>query len=91
MNRKVWRRYNHKTGECIQTARIRLLGIGKYAFETSLFGKPWEINMNMPLFATEEDAINWIQKTGNWWPGEEKNRTAPVGCNRAGRNGPERG
>jgi hypothetical protein len=48
------------------------LGIGKYAFETSLFGNPWEQNANMPMFVTEEDAINWIQKTGKWRPGEEK-------------------
>ena len=86
MTKKVWRRYNHKTGECIQTARIRLLGIGKYAFETSLFGNPWEQNVNMPMFATEEDAIGWIQKTGKWWPGEEK--TEPP---RPGAIGPETG
>ena len=80
MTKKVWRRYNHKTGECIQAARICLLGIGKYAFETSLFGNPWEKNMNMPMFAAEEDAVDWIQKTGKWWPGEEKTEPPPSGA-----------
>ena len=70
MTKKVWRRYIHETGECIQTARIRLSGIGKYSFETSLFGKPFVDNMNMPMFAAEEDAVEWIQKTGKWWPDE---------------------
>ena len=51
----------------VQTARIRLLGIGKYAFETSLFGeKPYELNMNMPMFDTEAQADKWIKGTGKW-------------------------
>ena len=51
----------------VQIAKIRLLGIGKYAFETSLFGdKPYELNMNMPLFDTEEQASKWINDTGKW-------------------------
>ena len=51
----------------VQTAKIQLLGIGKYAFETSLFGdKPYELNMNMPLFDTEEQASKWINDTGKW-------------------------
>jgi hypothetical protein len=50
--------------KCIQTARLRLLGIGKYAFETSLFGeKPYELNMNMPLFDTDNQAYKWIENT----------------------------
>lgn len=58
------RKYGEKI---VQTARIRLLGIGKYAFETSLFGnKPFELNMNMPLFDSENEAYEWIKKTNNW-------------------------
>jgi hypothetical protein len=53
--------------KCIQTAKLRLLGIGKYAFETSLFGeKPFELNMNMPFFDTEKQAYKWIENTGKW-------------------------
>ena len=53
--------------KCVQTARLRLLGIGKYAFETSLFGeKPWETNINMPLFDTEKAAYKWIENQGKW-------------------------
>jgi len=53
--------------KCIQTAKLHLMGIGKYAFETSLFGeKPFELNMNMPLFDTEKQAYKWIEDTGKW-------------------------
>jgi len=51
----------------VQTARLRFLVSGHYAFETSLFGKkPYEVNMNMPLFDSEPDAVNWIRSTGKW-------------------------
>jgi hypothetical protein len=63
---QTWKRYRKEHGKCIQTARIRLLGIGKYAFETSLFDKPWELNINMPLFDTKEEAVVWIEQTGIW-------------------------
>ena len=54
-------------GRIVNVARLRLLGIGKYAFETSLFGeKPYELNMNMPMFDTAEQAHNWILSTGKW-------------------------
>lgn len=54
-------------GKLVQTARLKLLGIGKYAFETSLFGeKPYETNMNMPLFDTEQEAYQWIDNEPKW-------------------------
>lgn len=53
-------------GEIIQTAKLRLLGIGKFAFETSLFCKQYEVNMNMPLFDTEKEARTWIEKLDGW-------------------------
>jgi hypothetical protein len=54
-------------GKCVQTAKVYLLGIGKYAFQTSLFGeKPYEINMNMPMFDTEQAAYDWIENSGKW-------------------------
>jgi hypothetical protein len=63
---QAWKRYSKESGKCMQTARIRLLGVGKYAFETSLFDKPWELNINMPLFNTEEEAAAWIEQAGKW-------------------------
>jgi hypothetical protein len=54
-------------GKCIQTVKIHLLGIGKYSFQTSLFGKkPYENNINMPVFDKKEDAENWIENDGRW-------------------------
>ena len=51
----------------MQSARIRLLGIGKYAFETKNFlHEQYETNINMPLFNTEEEAYAWIEQTGDW-------------------------
>lgn len=47
-------------------ARLRIMGIGKYAFETSLFGKPYELNMNMPMFNTEVEAVVWIEVQKDW-------------------------
>ena len=56
-----------RSGVIVNVARLRLLGIGKYAFETSLFGeKPFELNMNIPMFDTAEQAHDWIMKTGKW-------------------------
>ena len=57
---KTWTRI----GKEYLTAKIHLMGIGKYAFMTSLFGKPWESNINMPNFDTESDAVAWIEKSG---------------------------
>lgn len=61
-------RYGRYIGnELVNVARLKLLGIGKYAFETSLFGKkPYELNMNMPLFDNEAQAIEWISSSGKW-------------------------
>lgn len=53
-------------GEIIQTAVLRLLGTGRYAFETSLFGQKYVLNMNMPLFDTEQDARQWIEGLNDW-------------------------
>ena len=54
-------------GKVIQTAKIKELGIGGYAFETSLFGdKPYELNVNMPTFKTQSMAENWMAKSEQW-------------------------
>jgi hypothetical protein len=64
---KIYGRYSGET--LVNVARLKLLGIGKYAFETSLFGeKPYELNMNMPMFDTKADAHKWIEQTGKWKP-----------------------
>ncbi len=62
------KRYGRYSGETlVNVARLKLLGIGKYAFETSLFNeKPYELNMNMPLFDTEAQAIEWISSSDKW-------------------------
>ena len=61
-------RYGRHIGnKLVNVARLKLLGIGKYALETSLFNeKPYEMNMNMPLFDTEAQAIEWISNSGKW-------------------------
>ena len=62
---KTYKRTSGK--QVLQAARIRELGIGGYAFETSLFGeKPFELNVNMPTFKTERKAEIWIEKQPNW-------------------------
>ena len=62
---KVYGRYSGET--LVNVARLKLLGIGKYAFETSLFNeKPYELNMNMPLFDSEAQAIEWISNSYKW-------------------------
>ena len=64
------KRYGRHIGDTlVNVARLRLLGIGKYAFETSLFDeKPYELNMNMPMFDTEADAYKWVETSGKWKP-----------------------
>jgi hypothetical protein len=63
---KIYARFT-EDGKCIQTAKIHLLGIGKYSFQTSLFGeKPYENNINMPMFDRIKEAENWIEKTDKW-------------------------
>ena len=95
MTKKAWRRYSHKTGKCIQTARIHLLGIGKYAFETSLFGNPWELNINMPMFRHKKKMRSTgFKRQGNGGRVRKKqNRPDRVqsGPGMGGQNGPERG
>lgn len=63
---KTWARVSKEDAKTIQTAKIHLMGIGKYAFITSLFGEPWELNMNMPSFDTEAEAVAWIEQSGKW-------------------------
>lgn len=66
------RTFTRYSGEhLVQTARLKLTGIGKYAFETSLYSPkrgdlPYELNINMPLFDTEKAAYRWILGTGKW-------------------------
>jgi len=65
-NNKIYARYT-EDGKCIQTAKIKLLGIGKYSFQTSLFGiKPYENNINMPMFNSIKMAVDWIENTNKW-------------------------
>jgi hypothetical protein len=67
MQERIFKRFT-ESNKLIMTARLRLLGIGKFAFETSLFGeKPYETNINMPLFDTEEQAYEWILGRGKGW------------------------
>lgn len=67
MQNRVFKRFA-ESNKLIMMARLRLLGIGKFAFETSLFGeKPYETNVNMPLFDTEEQAYDWIIGCGKGW------------------------
>jgi hypothetical protein len=65
---KEMNRYGRYIGnKLVNVARLKLLGIGKYAFETSLFNeKPYELNMNMPPFDTEAQAVEWISNSGKW-------------------------
>ncbi|MFA5385095.1 MAG: hypothetical protein WC364_10600 [Eubacteriales bacterium] len=64
-DKPIYTRYNGDA--LIQTARLKLLGIGIFAFETSLFGeKPYVTNMNMPKFDTEKEAYGWIENSGKW-------------------------
>ena len=68
---RIYRRMTER-GECIIMARIRQLGTGGVAFETSLFGeKPYELNMNMPTFSTAREADAWIMRAGDWRRADE--------------------
>lgn len=61
----VYARYSG--GTLVQTARVKHLVSGRYAVETSLFGeKPYECNMNIPLFFSENSAEKWLAELGKW-------------------------
>ena len=61
----TYARYNGDT--LMQTARVKQLVGGKYAIETSLFDeKPYECNMNMPMFASKDSAEKWLIDSGKW-------------------------
>lgn len=63
---KEYRKY-FSDGKLMQVAKITLTRIGKFGFETSLFGiEPYVLNMNMPMFDTEQKAEEWILSTGKW-------------------------
>ena len=62
---RTYAKYINET--LVQTAKLKLLGIGKYCFETSLFNEsPFELNMNMPMFDTEKQAYSWIDRKPKW-------------------------
>lgn len=67
---KIYKKYTKSGRILIQTAKIKKLGIGKYGFETSLqkgnISKPYELNMNMPFFDTENEAEIWIKNNSEW-------------------------
>ena len=51
----------------VQTARATRLMSGRYAVETSLFGeKPYECNMNIPVFPSKDMAEKWLADSGKW-------------------------
>ena len=59
--------YERRDGlEVVNTARIRKLGIEKFAFETSFLGQPYETAMNMPMFDTHSEAEQWIESQRKW-------------------------
>ncbi len=63
---KTYKKY-FKSGKLKQIARIVYMLIGKYAFETSLLGtQPFELNINMPMFNTEAEAMQWIEGNPDW-------------------------
>lgn len=76
MKTRVYRRMVGE--ECIQTARLRELVSGKFAFETNLFGKPYEVNMNMPMFETEAEAYDWIEHQSKWLMILDDEKIAPI-------------
>lgn len=53
-------------GKVVFVARTYELLTGRYGFETSENGKPFEINMNMPTFKKQKDAENWIENNTEW-------------------------
>lgn len=53
-------------GKIVFTARLYRLSTGRYGFETSENGKPFVINMNMPTFGREKEAVQWIENQPEW-------------------------
>lgn len=63
---KIYNKYS-RSGKLLQETRIIRLRSGKYGYETRLTkDKNFELNMNMPLFETEIEAINWIENQKEW-------------------------
>lgn len=62
MEQRLYGRFTVKSETMIFTARLTKLCTGRFAFETSTLGKrPYELNMNMPLFDSENKAYKWIE------------------------------
>jgi len=73
---KTYARYNGDV--LVQTAKIKRLVSGRYAVATSLFGeKPFECNMNIPLFQSGQDAEKCLFNSGwkiiaEWRPEQDR-------------------
>ena len=51
-------------GEIVNRVRVCRLLSGRYAIETCMYDDPFTVNINMPLFQTEEEAHKWLKSTG---------------------------
>lgn len=65
---KLWKKiYKYiPEGKINMVARIYKDICGRYMFETNTNKGKFEINVNMPLFATEQEAENWINSREDW-------------------------
>lgn len=61
--KEIWAKI--KWGKTLQIARICKFSIGRYGFETKQFDE-FEKNINMPMFETQEEAIDWINNNKEW-------------------------
>ena len=59
--------YNSSLDEKITLiARLRKDICGRFFFETSENGKEFELNVNMPMFLTEDEAYKWLEQRADW-------------------------
>ena len=68
MKMKLWKKiYKYiPDGKVYLIARIYKDVCGRYMFETNTNKGNFKINMNMPEFATEQEAENWINSREDW-------------------------
>jgi hypothetical protein len=53
-------------GEIINRAKVHRMPSGRYAIKTNRFNGPFEVNINLPLFDTEAQAIEWLDTSDKW-------------------------
>lgn len=65
---KLYKRiYNSSLdGKISLIARVWKDACDRYHFETSLNGQEFELNNNMPVFRSESEAYEWIEKQAGW-------------------------